>query len=396
MQRATVDEVAALYKKVGFLIWRRLDGEPDERHERLRNIVCQWLASSTHGKQKGSPIAGVYRLAFGAPITEKPPADDANILPTGRSVDDLKIERFLLGDLPSEQHQRVGGTITESSEDCGRMDSLLKQRLIFLADNRPDTFAQNVVEQLARDAGTPPPRRQRSWRWFAVPAATTATICLTTVAVWTRAGSSPMTQMKEVVPTSAHETKFETTVVPEITDEVIAQPDPDPTDDKTDQPDPDPLTQPAPPAPRPKRKTRPSIASSAARFIVYARSTDEARLLEDGDTLAADEKIVAWIKTEEPGFAAVIGRRGKHRARIHFSDDRESIAVPAGGPTRLGNAKQLRPVENTTNETLCLLYAAEPFSVRPIAQQLRTGVDLDEAFDGVSRCITVETPTATP
>ncbi|MEE8408507.1 MAG: hypothetical protein V3T05_02780 [Myxococcota bacterium] len=402
VERATVDEVAALYKKAGFLIWRRLDGEPSERQERLRDIVCRWLSMPSRTKQTGSQLAGVYHLALGAPITEQRPADGADALPDGRCVDDLAIERFLLGDLPPDEHQRVGGAIAESSEDRGRMDSLLKQRLIFLADNRPDAFARAVADQQAFDAAKPPPRPRRSLRWFAVPAAGAAAICLTTVAVWTQAGSSPRsaperiepTPMLDTAPAAAREADVEAAPFPETVIEDVAEPEP--VDAMTDETVTDPIAEPAAAATFPKRTTRSDNDASGVRLIVYARSAENARLLEDGDTLAADEKIVAWIKTDQVGYAAVIGRRGRRRARIHFSDDREAIAVPAGGPTRLGNARALRPAGDTVSETLCLLYAAEPFSVRPIAQRIRAGVELDAAFDGITRCLSVETTAATP
>ena len=129
------------------------------------------------------------------------------------------------------------------------------------------------------------------------------------------------------------------------------------------------------PAPEPARER-----GSGARLLAYARAGTEVRPIEDGEEVGADERLVAWVKTKEAGYAALVSVEAD-RTRIYFAERGEAVAIPAGGPTRLGKGRSLPGDE----VELVLLVAQEPFAVRPVVARMRRGADPASAFNGTVR-----------
>jgi len=358
----SLEVIGDLYRKLGFSAARRTSDDLAEmfcrffeKPRRLGSELGQLLAHANDGEQvrerlTAEGVADVDAFFAGRWSSEQD------------TLGDLLLERFLVRDMDQEERAQTTAALEQSPQGRELLDRLLKQRLIFLADYPAEPFAQRVVDIIAAQAEAPEPRRKRpNLRQLSITVAAVATTALLGVGLLTQARSTAPEAPRAEIETPRR------------------QPAPKPT------PSTESMMASAAEAPpvvvveskleRPATRER----GNGARLIAYARAGSEVRSIEDGEEVDTDERLVAWVKTRQAGYAAVISIEAE-RTRIYFAESGEAVAIPAGGPTRLGKG---RPLPGDVE--LVLLVSPEPFEVRPIIARMRRGASPTTVFDGTVR-----------
>jgi hypothetical protein len=307
-------------------------------------------------------------------LFEPPPPSEPE-----RLVNDLEIERYLIDDLDERQRRDVHARLQRSATDRARLDLLLKQRLIYLADNPPKVVAEQVAELLAVTPIILPERRVG--RRAAIPAAAVLAVGLLAAGLISRAAASDEAVVALAAGVPA--TSVEPAAVAAVADAAATPEVPStPTGASLEATD--------PPAPGHATAPEPKRADPLTRLIVRARSDGTARVLSNGDRVATSDRVIPWVELGEPGFVGVIGVRDDGRARVYSSDANYAVKLAAGGPTRVGRPRPPKPVAGETRERFLLLYSDEPFELLPIVRKLRHSKrDIADLFGGVVRSIEV-------
>jgi hypothetical protein len=381
--------IADLYRKLGFSAARRTN---DDLAEVFRRFLDK---PRRHGSELGQLLAHARdteqvreRLA-----TEGVADVDAFFAGTWSSKEDglgdLVIERFLVRDMDQRERAAVAAALEQSLEARQLLDRLLKQRLIFLADYPAEPFAERVAALLAERTLEPPRHARPSLRRMSVAAAVVAAAALLGVGILTQTRSPASDNPPDTVNLAWNGPALEVDAEPKAEPtQPVAEPEPEPEPEPLAEPEPERLAEPEPerlaePEPEPLAEPEPEPATrergNGARIITYARAGGEVRQIEDGDRIDDDERVVAWVKTDAAGYAAVISV-GAERTRIFAADRGKALKIPAGGPTRLGKGQTL-----PDDTELVLLVSPEPFEVRPIVQRMRRGAAPTTVFDGTVR-----------
>ncbi len=239
--------------------------------------------------------------------------DEVPARPEG--VADWELERYVLGELPGAEMERLRGLAAHDATLRLRIDALERSSETILDQDPPGQFAAGVKERLAVSAGGSPTRRARlvtPYAWVGAAAAVVATIAVLTLGPGEQPGTVPF---------------------------------PAPENDVT------------------------HIKGLDPRLEVFRQTAAGAEELTDGSAVRLDDVVQIAYQAAGLRYGVIVSIDGRGVVTVHYPSSGAQAAALGSGRTALAQAYRLDDAPRF--ERFYLVTSNQPFTVARVVGALR-------------------------